>query len=389
MIVNPSPLTLQGGLLKYSTAGGGLSPKGGTRGTVGDDVSRGSLRRLSHALAVVDIPYYLERGIPLYEVTLTTGPEFWEHKLHIYESFARFSRWLHRQDGFEGFLVRRELSPTRGMVHYHLLVIGVRYFDYDGVRGQWKKCLRARRTQRVTVSRLRTVNYAKYMTKWEKYLAKPSKAVGGRSAVAASGGNVFPNGKTTDSGQPGAAEGHGSCISLSNVHNSTVACEPASALNTSTGDGRGCTGGRWWYRSGKVKVADRFYLQSDRARSVAMNTRRTYRKLVRARKLAALRRKGNGWSRARRELRKWERRKAFRFWRSGLWGRGFSIMAGPEVLSKCIRAGVYSTSTTLEVCLDVWQGKKINKESVANCAAWRSYDRGRPSWLNRFQVTGA
>lgn len=355
--VNPSPLSIQGGLLRFSGESSSPPPRpdGVKRGCI-DAMSSGSRYRLCKFFAGLDWGHYARSGTPYKHLTLSTGPEFWGQELHVYQSFKRFVRWLKRQDGYEGHIVRREVGSRKGMLHFHVLVFGPSWIPAGEIRAQWRKALRAERVQRIHIEDVPGERVSRYLS---KYVAKAAyaKAESQRPAPTDDGGDYFGEINPTVVGAAGVV-GDARPLSLSEWHNRTegsvAGASGASADVNALGFARsseGFTGRRWWYYGGVVRRAERVFLRSVDARTIAAHVRRIYRKVLRARVLRRVLSRGGSWERARREVKTWERSRQGGFWFRGLAGRGFALMASPELLSKCVQSAISRRDSVVEECM--------------------------------------
>jgi hypothetical protein len=356
--VSPSPLKIQGGLLTYSVPGKApLSrPK---RGCI-EELSDPARRRLAKKFASLDWESYARDGVPILFCTLTTPPECWNDGRRVYMALRKFRRWLMRQSGFEGAIIRKERGAKNGMLHYHPVVFGCSWLPANEMRKVWTEALGCKSAVRVEVDKADDpVKVSKYLSKYISKAAykgalRTEKPVGkrmfSRSENAAPDGSraaaVMDTGKyTVEPVRP---------LSLSESHNVTEEAAGVGEEDEFGPDGiavpDGYTGGRWWYVWGTLRVAPEIFLKSFHARSIAMRVRRIYRRILISRRIEGLIKKGFSESAARCEVKKW-RRESGSFWWRGLLSRGFIVMGSPEVLEKCLSAAARSLNAKVEPCL--------------------------------------
>lgn len=136
----------QGRLLQFTRAGAG-SPRsgGGPRGKV-TAFSAGARRRMLQWLSIVDWPSMVSAE-PAQFVTLTTPPEYWDGPGAVRAPLARFRRRLEyhlaglaRPDYVAVWKMER--GEKRGMLHFHLLVLGAPSLPEAWLRRAWKASLR-------------------------------------------------------------------------------------------------------------------------------------------------------------------------------------------------------------------------------------------------------
>lgn len=143
-----SHMEIQGGRFQYrqSSISGGRRG-GGVRGTV-QGLSDASRRRLSRKFASVDYQYFIVFGVPIWFITVTTTPEYWDRPGYCRQALERVYdrlRYDFAEKGFLGGIWRRERGAKRGMLHYHLMLFGP---EIDQVRFSrwwnrtWSECLR-------------------------------------------------------------------------------------------------------------------------------------------------------------------------------------------------------------------------------------------------------
>lgn len=208
------------------------------------------------AFASLDYQALADAKVPLWFVTLTTPESYWDDYKGVYRALRRFRDTLHYEQtpqGYLGAFVRREIGSKRGMLHYHLVVIGGK-LDLKDVMLLWSRSLRSDVCVRVDVQSLETPDrVARYLS---KYVAKVGYE--GKERVKAADASASPEPEAS------AAEG----ASLSEAH------------NVGTGDGSAYTGGRWWYIWGKDTLpwAEVVTVLGDQAKVIAKHFKRIFRK---------------------------------------------------------------------------------------------------------------
>jgi len=231
-------LELQGGRLRFQVPiESGNRKGGGIRGAV-FGMSEASRRRFMQKFASCDFESLGET--PVYFLTLTTPECFWEASRSVQEALTRFRKRLEYAflpSGYLGAFVRRELGGKRGMLHYHLVVVGGKGVTRKWVRRAWTDCLRYENGLVRCDSEL--VDSAERVS---KYLAKYC------SKAAYEG-----------SSRGSASEG----ASLSKAHN-----------------WRKPPFGRWWFIWGAERLpwADRVVIRGEDARQIAKRVKRLYRR---------------------------------------------------------------------------------------------------------------
>ena len=252
-------MEIQSGRCRFHQAAPpGAPKKGAIRGKVGE-MSGASRRRFMAKFASLDYAAMAESGVSMWFVTLTTPEEYWERTAFVYRALRRFRDSLEYSQGDKGYLgafVRRELGTRRGMLHYHLVIIGgdIRNFP---VQKTWARSLEYEGNVRVDVQFLDTAErVGKYLSKYCSKVAyegklKPSEGIGAASETSRS---------ASDRDISEAAP-------LSEAHN--------------VGNGhQAYTGGRWWYVWGEEKLpfGEVVTILGDDAKQIAKRLRRIFRR---------------------------------------------------------------------------------------------------------------
>lgn len=222
-------LLVQGRLLQFTRAGFGAPRVGGGRRGKVTSFSAGSRRRMLQWLSIVDWPSMVAAA-PAYFVTLTTPPEYWSGPGRVRAPLARFRRRFERRfpssgDSAVSVVWKMERGESRGMLHFHLLVLGVPHLSERWVRNAWRDSLRHDAPVIADVqSCADPERVGKYLA---KYVGKPTPAILGAPVVS-------PRGVEGDSEGTPQGEGAGECDSpcLSHISGRTLS---DSDLH-----------GRWW-----------------------------------------------------------------------------------------------------------------------------------------------
>lgn len=244
-------LEVQGGRVTFKVpAPGGVRKGGGVRGRV-KGMSDSSRRRLMAKFASLDYSLLASSGVRLWFITLTTPEVYWADELGVYKALRRFRDAMEYQQqgkGYLGAFVRRERGGKRGMLHYHMVVVGGA-FCMGEVSVLWTRSLRSEVIVRVDVQHLDTAaRVAKYLSKYCSKVGYEGKGSGEGPDIA------LPNGKQCS----------GPCASLSEAHNV----------------GKQYTGGRWWYIWGESVLpwAIPFSIRGDEGKAIAKRFRRIFRR---------------------------------------------------------------------------------------------------------------
>lgn len=150
--------------------------------------SAASRRRLMQKFASTDWEALVQAGTPIIFMTLTTSREYWTDELRVYKGMRKMERWLKTLDGFQAAIVRKERGSKSGMLHYHIVILGVQDVKEKLVRQKWSTFLEYSGTRKggleCDVQRTETAQrVCKYLC---KYLSK----VAYEGALGASGGTV-------------------------------------------------------------------------------------------------------------------------------------------------------------------------------------------------------
>jgi hypothetical protein len=275
-------------------------------------------------------------GTPIYFVTLTTPVEYWSDVLPVYKALRSFREAFQRRyesRGYLGAIVRREVGRKRGMLHYHLVIVGggllepgrKKIRDQSGktwIGRKWTEALGYEAGfVRVEVEWLDTAERV------AKYLSKYCTKVG------------FEGRPTPDGSLPGQPE------------DAPAACEDApqvpaegAVLSKAHNGGWGHTGTRWWYVWGEKSLpwGEMLLIHGDFARGIAKRVRRIFvRWLVdkeRARLLRQAKELGRSveasvWRISVRELLRWSKFGSFLV--KGRGG-GYTILATPALLAALV-----------------------------------------------------
>lgn len=138
-------LTFHGGVVRYHEPQESREQSGGRRGDILPWMSPSSRRRFMHTLARINWGALL---LPVWFVTLTLSPHYWDDPVTVKRALKRFRRRLEYRFGVDrggdylGAFWRRELGEG-GNVHYHLLLVGPT-IDLWGLRAfvlsAWTEC---------------------------------------------------------------------------------------------------------------------------------------------------------------------------------------------------------------------------------------------------------
>jgi len=276
-------------------------------------MSSGSRRRLMCKFASLDWNRLACEETPIWFITLTTPIEYWDSQLEVYRGLRRFADCLQYRFGHEehfGAFVRQERGSKRGMLHYHIVLIGASECNTSRfrhwVRVNWTRALRYEGgLVRVDVQ---PVDNAQRVG---KYLSKYCVKVGYEGAGPAG----------SDASDPAGA-GAGS-ETLSKAHN--------------VGNG-GYTGGRSWYVWGSASLPwAEVELIVDDSVALAKRVRRIFRRWlvskVQERNRRLLGRHAAGQIPVKRIAKALP---FFEFLRSG--AGGFTLLASPSMLELCLDA---------------------------------------------------
>lgn len=300
-------LNLQGGKLTYHLPVGSAGRRGGgIRGKV-TECSDASRRRLARKFAALDWAQLALALTPIWFVTLTTSEEIWNDHRRAYMGLRRVRDWITSRPGFVGAFCRKELGGKNGMLHYHLVVVGIPGFArlLPELRRCWQRGIGCEKTWRVEIDEVNTAERAsKYLS---KYCAKA------------------------------ANWGRGEGADLSKAHN----------VDSS---GQGYTGNRWWYVWGEDSLpwAEPLDVFLGEGGAVAKRIRRVFRKWLKVKIREALFRE---FPKASGELKACIERCAKRQEREGFaeWLRsnraGFTILASPTLISQIVQ---YAVQASLE-----------------------------------------
>lgn len=227
---------LQGGRLQFRVGcPGGIRKGGGRRGVV-KQMSEQSRRRLMETFGSVDWDAVAASGRTVGFLTLTTPPEFWGRGEHVWRALEKLKKRLERLSNDPGALVRKELGAKRGMLHYHLVTIGIDVSERELSR-MWTECLGASRPVRVEAD-YDTKAVHKIIKYLSKYCAKAAYKGMERDA---------PGAGTSAAESPNDAAGDlGAARALSKSHNAPCAVESE--------ENQGKNGHRWWYKWGAKNI---------------------------------------------------------------------------------------------------------------------------------------
>lgn len=345
------PLSVQGGLFTFKREGGKPSSlQDVKRGRIRDDFSPGSRMRLMRFFSVLDFDAYASTETPFLFLTLTTPPSYWGRLRDVYSALRRFHDWLCKT-GFEAAIVKREYGK-RGMLHYHLVIIGLPYLSATSIRTAWTRALRAHAPVRVGVERVEDPSrIARYLSKYVSKVGYGGSAAGFESSrdsgeaempaaldpvtlsiahnvdsLPASVGDSSPSSSQGSSpGSPGASS-LGAGGDVADVGQSSL-------LGQSGAESGHYSGGRWWYTWGDFRKSEIQTLDVENTEHFAKQVRRVFRRwrMARARSAVA----ASGIPPARRAHKFLSR------------NSGFSVMASPDVLWNGIYAALLITGQSV------------------------------------------
>ena len=278
-------------------------------------MSDASRRRFMGKFASLDYEALARSGVSMWFITLTTPEEYWHREGFVYQALRRFRDRLsysQAEHGYVGAFVRRERGGKRGMLHYHLVIIGGAINAFP-VADAWSRSLGYEGTVRVDVQVLDTAErVGKYLSKYCSKVGYEGKRSPSAVVETASSEPV----STTAEGAP-----------LSEAHNV----------------GNGYTGGRWWYVWGEDALpwGEVITIVGEDAKAIAKALRRIFRRW-RVQKQAEAWAKREKWSVRRAmtlvSVRQWEKWDSFgEFLRRG-GGGGFTFLLAPDLLQRMVDA---------------------------------------------------
>lgn len=366
---SPKTITLQiqGGRVTMKRPG--RRRGGGKRGRVNSSgISKGSRRRMASRLASLDWPRLARENSNVWFLTLTTPLECWSDVAGVYSALERFLdrldyRWMDKSK-YYGTVVRRELGARRGMLHYHLIVIGPRKLPVENLERVWAQCVQTKRaTLRCEIEEVQSVErVCKYVSKYV------SKAVYDdvEDAVPNEASSVAVDASPEVNAAPGRGE------ALSKAHSEGIEYRESFGVmipryrrksimekirgsrpeleskKSDSGEDIPCRGRRWWYirHAERLPWAQTVEIQGHVALEVARRLRRVlYGYLVARKKQAEIykrwqafhRGKGGLWmykEDSARIAKKWAKRGVCKTLRNCWNWSGFEVWASPEVLRK-------------------------------------------------------
>jgi len=254
-------------------------------------------------------------GVLVWFATLTTPMEYWGDPQHVYLSLRRFRRcFLRDHPEVSGVFVRRELGAKRGMLHYHLVIIGGEGLKGSYIQRLWTTCLGHTSPVRVDIQ------VARNGQELSRYLAKYCSKAAWEGAERARQGS---------GGADTAAR------ALSNAHNGT-------------GDRNGA---RWWYVWGNDTLpwAEQFEAVGVEAAALAKRIRRIFRRwqVSVVAKRVDKHMKCSGFAFNRFSVRHMGRNSGFGEWLRRC-GDGFTLLCDPDLLDKMAAAAMDGVEWSLQ-----------------------------------------
>lgn len=249
-------IEIQAGRCRFYKAApsGSVNKGGGIRGKV-KGMSDASRRRFMAKFASLDYAAMSAASVPLWFVTLTTPECFWNDVRFVYKSLRRFRDALEYSEtpnGYLGAFVRRELGSKRGMLHYHLVIVGGDMKRFP-VGDTWARSLRHEGKVRVDVQPLETAE------KVAKYLSKYCSKVG-------------YEGKERPSADP--------CVGACEGASGAAEDAPLSKAHTVGNPQDAYTGQRWWSVWGEETLpwGEVVTILGDQAKEISKSLRRIFRR---------------------------------------------------------------------------------------------------------------
>ena len=288
-------LDIRGGVCAFKKSGD--RPKnacGGIRGVI-REMSNYARRRMMQVFASVNWAAVAAAESPILFLTLTTSPEYWARPRFVRRALRRFHDAFNAyQGGLVCAFVRKERGRKNGMLHYHLITIGVEYCEAfrEWLEATWARCLESERVIRVDVQTVHTPGRVM------KYLAKycSKAAYEGREAPEGMGEcfEVDADGVCTDAAAPSHSSAVGSEVAAAS---SLTVCGGDSAVSSAlskvhTGDSD-AGGGRWWSVWGAEGLpwCEKEIYHGDDAHKVAVRIRRIFRRWLQQKRREALKKK--------------------------------------------------------------------------------------------------
>ena len=366
----PEPSVIQqGGMIRFEKPEPGRKAPPVKRGTVGE-FSPQSRRRLMRWLASRDWDLLAAKETPIHFITLTTTTEHFARPAFCYRALRRFHDVLASQASFLGAVFKREYGSKNGALHYHGVVFGVEPSDFTTghLRDVWTRCMRWTAPPGAKLSTLIVdVEEVKDAQRVAKYISKYCAKIGyeGMARKQAEG---------TGEGAPGCPGDRGGAPSpvrsLSNAHNVGNDGNTLTENYEDEHDSQGYNGSRYWYVWGDVPEGEGVEwlppgdeLKPGAIKKFATRIRRVFRKWREVLWKAAMRKALREMSYFKtapadceRQIAKaFTREKRKRFSKEGgqkgafafLNGnRGFTLLAEPKLLDKCVKAAYLKYETT-------------------------------------------